>query len=282
MPPVLDDPHENRIKMARAGLMKKLAAVWRGAREVSVEYELVARSGGPLGGGPQSTTEADSAATIAAWAVDTANEFLIDTGAAGQTGFILRFGSVSFQFYLTPENDASLGSRDRQLEQALAHNEALASLYIETTSSTIKSLSTALASKDAALMSKDATINAMMDRQLEVVRAYAQIMDTKYQRDIEMKGAERREARYDLAAGQVMNLLGGVASVAGPKIIEKIEERMSPNVLDKLASLLTPEEKALLGKLLQNAQARAAGDQNGVTPGMPIETTMSPSRGQSS
>lgn len=256
----IDVLENKRIKLARAGLTKKLATVWRAAKDVSVEYELVARSGGPLGGGCQSTTEADNPGSVAAWAVDVADEYLIDTGASGQTGFILRFGSKQFQFYLTPDAVGE-GTVNDQLQQALAHNEALAGLYIETTGETIKSLTHALTQKDAALATKDATITAMLDKQVQVAQAYAQVMDTKYVRDIEMRQLERKEARYDMGASKVLGMLDSIMNIAGPKLLEKIEEKMSPHVLDKLASLLTPAEQNDLARLVQVAQTRALQSQ---------------------
>lgn len=111
----------------------------------------------------------------------------------GVLGFLAGLAGACFGKRATAA--APLLPVDDRLQQVLAHEEALTGVYIETTEETIKALGAALNAKTVALATKDAAISDLVQQHARLAEAYAQVMRSKYLRDIEMRKLEDTEAR---------------------------------------------------------------------------------------
>lgn len=258
----LSGPEEARIAKQRNFLVTRINAVWRNPEDgLDTEVRLVAVKGG-VELGLRGLEKGDTPVNLANWALDEAHEFMLAGGIDHATTFDLRIGPACIKFPVYPDNVTG-GSMTSELlvQQALQHNESLSALFFEATRDILRIQGETVKSLSNALTERDSTIAKLVADQLAIARTNAEILDTKRERDIEMRALERKEQRYDMGAQKVLGMLDGVTNLGGQFLMKKAEKSLQEdgNVIDKFADMLDDDEKKLFAMLFSRVSARAQG-----------------------
>lgn len=237
----------------RRSLIAKVSAGWRERGENDSDHAEVIyiKTGSALDTRP--IEQEDTPESIVEWAAEVVGEFLKDVH--GPQHFNLLVGKEKYGFYAYIEGEAIEpgGMAEAIVDQVLSHNAQLVELVVGAT----KSYKDVVEQLTAALKDKDATITGMIRANVDNAAAIGAIYDQKALRELEVQHLAASEHRKDLAADKVMGLLEQVTGMGGRLLVQKVEEKMGPHVLDQIASLLSEEEQKAFGDIIMRAQARA-------------------------
>lgn len=247
----------------RRSLTTRLAASWRpkGDKRESAAEIVHVRSGTSVNS-MSVDNETHTPSVIATWALNEGEEFIRGGGEASAQHFHLVFDGVRIGFWMFPEGgDASDGMAAALVDSALQSSQAKEALVYDAIKDVMGMMKETNIELARAGAEKDKVIGQFMSQQMQYAREFAALQDQKHLRDLEAKHLDKSEARKDLAADRFIGLLDKATGIGGAAIMKKLENKLvEDDPLDKLASLLRPEEKEAFGALIRIAVARAKGE----------------------
>lgn len=252
------DPSDLRMQVQVRRVTAKITTIWRPTKGVLKEAELVNAPNG-ISVKIRSLEEDDTPVSIARWAVEEANEFLIDSMSAKPMTFDIRLGAdgmYKVSFVLYPDSDGGT-SEVAIVAQLLQQNETREALFYEMTRGMLgqqADMIAKLAQSHAAYA--EATSRSIAD-QLKIVQMNAELADTRIQRELAYRTEARREERLDNVSSKFLGLVDGVAGVGGQYLAGRMQKELEKaNAVDQLLGLCDPDEKAALELILSRIQAR--------------------------
>ncbi len=262
------DPTELRLTKQKQFVVGRLTPLWRpSAGGVMTEAELIATRGG-FSLGVRAVEPGDTPVTIAAWAVEAANEFCVSSGQNLAQGFDLLIPPAKVSFFLYPDSTESTG--EGVLSQLLQQTETRDTVYYNAIREVLDTQGRLITDLSKHTTTAAEAMQRMMSDQLAIVRLNAELADTRMQRELSYRTETRREDRTDAMSRQFLGMLEQAAGVSGQFLMAKAQKSLeSGNVMDKFAEMLTDDERAVLGKLLESVQTRTMAQRAAASPVVP-------------